>query len=154
MFLRRAFYAQVLDHCSLDCVISFGTVFTKRQTHVESGVFIGLYAVIGSAWLERECLIGSRCSLVSGPLLHDRTADGKWGPTDLSRMIQVRVGEGAWIGEGAIVMADVGCGSMVSAGAVVSTAVPADTLVAGNPARFVSRLAHGASESPECRAAS
>ena len=45
-----------------------------------------------------------------------------------------------WIGEGAILMADVGDGAMVSAGAVVSAPVPKRVMVAGNPARFVKKL--------------
>ncbi|MDH4062799.1 MAG: acyltransferase, partial [Acidobacteriota bacterium] len=37
-------------------------------------------------------------------------------------------------------MAGTGEGCMVAAGAVVSTVVPAHTMVAGNPARFVRRV--------------
>jgi acetyltransferase-like isoleucine patch superfamily enzyme len=50
------------------------------------------------------------------------------------------VHEDAWIGEAALVVADVGPGAMVTAGAVVSTPVRGGIVVAGNPARFVRDL--------------
>ena len=49
----------------------------------------------------------------------------------------VRVGENAWIGNGAIVMADVGARSVVAAGSVVTQPVPDDCVVGGNPARVL-----------------
>ncbi|MCP4189081.1 MAG: acyltransferase [Planctomycetaceae bacterium] len=141
MYLRRAYYHLVLDQCDLDCAISFGTIFTKRQVRIEPKVYIGIHALIGSAWLKRGCLIGSRASLLSGPQLHDRYESGEWGPTEHSRIVQIQIGAGAWIGEGAISMVNIDSGAMVAAGAVVSTPVPAHTMVAGNPARFVRKMA-------------
>ena len=44
-------------------------------------------------------------------------------------------------GEGAVVMANVGAQCMVAAGAVVSSPVPDGIMVAGNPARFVRKVA-------------
>ncbi len=139
VYLRRAFYNTTLEFCAKDCTISFGAFFSRRMARVESGVFIGAYAIIGAAWLERDCLIGSRASLLSGGQLHCY-AGGKWGPTDFSQEVRIRIGEGAWLGEGVIVMADVGPGAMVAAGSVVSAAVQPHVVVAGNPARFVRRL--------------
>ncbi len=146
MYLRRAFYHLSLDFCSLDCFIGFGAVFTHRKARVEDGVYVGLYSLVGSSWLKKGVLLGSRVSLLSGPALHEHDESGRWKPTDLSRLRQVEIGENVWIGEGAIVMVDVGSGSMVGAGAVVSTRVRPNVVVAGNPARFVRRLRSESSE--------
>jgi glycosyltransferase involved in cell wall biosynthesis len=47
------------------------------------------------------------------------------------------VGEGAWIGTGAIILADVGKGTVVAAGSVVTKPLPDNVIAAGAPARVV-----------------
>jgi acetyltransferase-like isoleucine patch superfamily enzyme len=49
----------------------------------------------------------------------------------------VHVGEGAWIGSAAVVMADVGSHSIVGAGAVVTRPLPDFVVAAGVPARVI-----------------
>jgi acetyltransferase-like isoleucine patch superfamily enzyme len=140
LFVRRAFYHMTLEQCSRRFVIGFGSLFTHREAVVEDGVYIGPFALIGSARLGRGCSIGSRASLLSGTSLHDLGSDGRWTPFDAARLRQVAIGEDAFVGEGAIVMCNVGARSLVAAGAVVSADVPRGVVVAGNPARFVRRL--------------
>jgi acetyltransferase-like isoleucine patch superfamily enzyme len=103
-------------------------------------VYIGPYAIIGSARLREGTLIGSRASLLSGGNSHQLGEDGRWLPFDAQKMAQIEVGPHAWVGEGAVVMANVCAGALVGAGAVVSSAIPPRTVVAGNPARFVRML--------------
>jgi acetyltransferase-like isoleucine patch superfamily enzyme len=135
--VRRAYYRLTLDECQGDFYIGFGTIFTHRHAQIADGVYVGAYALVGCAVLGRGCLIGSRASLLSGGGLHELLADGTWSATDPNRRRQIAIGEHAWIGEGATVLANVGPQTMVAAGAVVSVAVPARIMVAGNPARFV-----------------
>ncbi|GAB6067988.1 hypothetical protein JCM13664_13070 [Methylothermus subterraneus] len=51
----------------------------------------------------------------------------------------IRIGEGAWIGAGAIVLQGVliGAGAVVGAGSVVTKDVPDEAVVVGSPARFL-----------------
>ncbi|HEV8348406.1 MAG TPA: hypothetical protein VGQ16_17640 [Vicinamibacterales bacterium] len=140
MFLRRGFYRLTLDSCDPRCYIGFGAVFSHRQVRIERDVYVGTYGLIGSAWLHERCLIGSRASLLSGGSLHELDADHRWTPSDARRLRQIHIGADTWVGEAAVVMADVGPGAMVAAGAVVSMAVPPAIMVAGNPARFVRSL--------------
>src|SRR5262249_61481018 len=87
--------------------------------------------------LERNVLIASGFHIPSGPSTHRID--------DLSRPIReqgrgerlVRIGAGAWIGEAAVVMADVGADAVVGAGAVVTHPVPPRAIVAGVPARVI-----------------
>src|SRR5262245_48930057 len=152
MYLRRAFYAWTLEGCALDSCVGFGAIFSNRQAVVESRVYIGPFALVGSVRLRRGCLIGSRASLLSGGRLHAQSASGDWLPTDPALREQIEIGENAWLAEGPIVMADVGPRAMISAGAVVSTPVPERVMVAGNPARFVKRLAVESSPAAEIAA--
>lgn len=145
MYLRRAFYRLTIDECASSYYIGFGAIFSHPNVRVASGAYIGSYALLGSVSLGEGCLIGSRVSILSGPDLHDVDNDGNWTAADLTKIRQISVGHHAWIGEGAIVMADVGARAMVAAGAVVSSPVPAGVVVAGNPARFVRRITPPAS---------
>ena len=140
VFVRRAFYRMTLDQCGRSFFVGFGTVVSHRQTTVGEDVYVGPYAIVGSAYLRRGCLICSRASIVSGGALHVLDADLRWTTSDLSRLRRIEIGEHAWIGEGSVVLADIGRSAMVAAGSVVSGAVPPATVVAGNPARFVRRL--------------
>ncbi len=152
IFLRRAYYKLTLESCSFNCLIGFGTLFSHRQAYVEPGVYIGAYSLIGAARLRRGCLVGSRVSVLSGASLHELDENGRWMPSDMSRLRQVEIGEYCWIGEGAIVMANIGPGAMVAAGAVCSSSIPASAMVAGNPARFVKKLTSSRDSAAEAKA--
>lgn len=141
VFVRRAFYRQTLEQCTGNFFVGFGAFFSHRSAVVEDEVYIGPYAIVGSSRLRRGCLIGSRAGIISGSGLHELTPAGLRAPTDRRRMRQIEIGEGVWIGEGALVMADVGRSATVAAGSVVSSAVIPGVVVAGNPARFVRHLA-------------
>lgn len=136
-FCRRAFYVLTLDSCSLQSSIGFGAFFSRRGARVEADVYIGPYAVIGNARIREGSLIGTRASLLSGSSQHQMDDQGRWTPSRPDHFTMIELGPHAWVGEAAIIMADVGEGSVVAAGAVVSAAVPPMVTVAGNPARFV-----------------
>lgn len=140
VFLRRAFYSLTLEKCSTHCHIGFGTLFSHRNAIVEEHVYIGNYSMVGAAHLGSHCLIGSRVSILSGKALHVLDENGMWSSFSPERMVRVKIAPNVWIGEGAIVMADIGTGSMVGAGAVVTSNVRSHVIVAGNPARFIRNL--------------
>lgn len=140
MFLRRAYYRLTLDHAASNFYVGFGAIFTHRNAIVEKDAYIGAYALVGSVHLGKGCLIGSRASLLSGTQQHELDEHGHWGPCDKTRLRQIRIGDYAWIGEGAIIMANIGEGTMVAAGAVVEQDVRGGILLAGNPSRFVRKL--------------
>jgi virginiamycin A acetyltransferase len=140
VFLRRAFYSMTLERCSLNCYIGFGSLFTHRVATVEDHVYIGIYSMIGSAHLGKHCLIGSRVSILSGKAQHVLDENGMWTPFTPERIAKVVFGPNVWVGEGAILMADIGEGSLISAGAVITTNVRPHVIMAGNPARFIRKL--------------
>lgn len=61
----------------------------------------------------------------------------------LEKGIAVTIGNSVWVGGGAIILpgVTVGEGAVIAAGAVVTKAVPAYTVVAGNPAKVIKTLA-------------
>ena len=137
VFLRRAFYRLTLEACGESFFVGFGAWFAHRAARIDEDVYVGPYAVLGSCHLGRGSLIGTRCSILSGGSLHALDSNGRWLPSDMSRLQTIHIGEYAWLGESSVVLANVGPSAMVVAGAVVSAAVPPSVVVAGNPARFV-----------------
>ncbi|XZE54227.1 acyltransferase [Planctomycetaceae bacterium SH139] len=140
MCLRRAFYCGAVDACSWRCQIGFGAILSHRDAIIEDDVYIGNYALLGRVVLRKGCLIGSRSSVLSTGEHHVFDDEGRWTTPDNLSLHSTEIGAYAWIGEGAIVMADIGKGAMIVAGAVVGTKVPDHVMVAGNPARFVKKL--------------
>jgi len=140
IFLRRAYYSLTTEECSLHCNIGFGSLFTHRQVRIERGVSIGNYCVIGSVHIGQDCEIASRVSITSGKQQHRLSAEGKWTPFESSNMQRVIIGNDVWLGEGAIVLDDVGSNSLIAAGSVVSKATGPGVLAAGNPAKAIKRL--------------
>ena len=138
--LRRAFYCGTLRRCSRDCKIGFGAIFSQPSAIVESHVYIGNNALLGHVHLEQGCLIGSRASILSNGAAHELDDEGTWKAFDARSVRTTRIGRNTWVGEAAVVAADVAENSMISAGAVVSAPVPTRIMVAGNPARFVRQL--------------
>jgi acetyltransferase-like isoleucine patch superfamily enzyme len=151
-YLRKCYYFWTLRSCSLTCEIGFLSYFTLRQAEVGERVYIGARTCIGGATLGEGALIGSRVSILNGGLQHEFGPDGRLTPCHTTSLPRVRVGEETWVGEGAILMADVGSRCIVAAGSVVSGAVPDGTIVGGNPARFVGKVAVCHPETAPCSA--
>lgn len=136
-YLRRAFYRHVMSGCHPDTSIGFATLFSQPETEIESGVYIGPQCNIGKSLIKKNCLLGSGVHILSGKNQHNFS--------DVNRPVQeqggsyqkVTIGEDTWIGNGAIVMANVGKKCVVAAGAVVIGDVEDYSIVAGNPAKLI-----------------
>ena len=136
-YLRRAFLVQVLAHCDRTATVEFGTILSKADARLGANVYVGPRCHLGLVHVERDVLIGAAVQVPSGPSTH--------GIADLDRPIReqpgtravVRLGEGAWIGSAAVVLADVGRHAVVGAGAVVTAPVPDYAVAVGVPARVV-----------------
>lgn len=146
-FLRRNFYRWLLPACAENVIIGYGALL-DRKAELGPGAYVGTYALIGWVQVGEGSLIGSRASIPSGGGQHRFLPSGTWSATDHTRMKRVTIGAHTWIGEGAVIMADVGERCMVAAGAVVAAPLPDGVMVAGNPARFVRRVG----EEPRTRA--
>src|SRR5215472_8018267 len=143
VYLRRAFYRLVFPRCAADCCLNFGTVFSHPTAEVGRGVYVGLYCCLGDVTLEDDVLLGSHVSVMNGGAQHGierldipvREQPGKWP--------RVTIGQDTWIGDRAVVLADVGKHCVIAAGAVVCNPIPDYGIAVGVPARVI-RYRNGA----------
>ncbi|WP_052343776.1 DapH/DapD/GlmU-related protein [Bacillus massiliigorillae] len=90
-----------------------------------------------------EVKIGNNCMI--GPNVGLYTAGHSIEPKDRNKSgyaIPIHIGNDVWIGGSSVVLAGVSIGdnSVVAAGSVVTKDVPANTVVAGNPAKVIKSI--------------
>lgn len=137
-YLRREFYRLALKSCSADAVISFGTILSSPEAEIGARVYVGAYCVLGKVSVGNNTLIASRVSVVSGLQQHgiERTDIPIRDQEGIFRT--VKLGEDCWIGEGAVIAADIGDHAVVGLGSIVIREVPEFAVVSGNPAERIS----------------
>ena len=136
-YVRRAFLAHVLAEVGEHATIEFGTVLSKADARLGRNVYVGPFCNLGLVELGPDVLLAGGVSVPSGPHAHGTTSVDIPIRLQPGRLTPVHIGEGSWIGSGAIVMADVGRHTIVAAGAVVVDPIPDFVIAAGVPARVV-----------------
>jgi len=137
VYLRRAFYSLVLPRCGEDACISFGAIFSHPTAEVGRTVYVGPHCCLGDVTLEDDVLLGSYVSVTNGAAQHGiarldipiREQPGAWP--------RVTVGRDTWVGDRAVITADVGKHCVIGAGAVVTHPIPDYAVAVGLPARVV-----------------
>lgn len=136
-YLRRAFLQRVLARCHSSVLVEFGTTFSQCGAMLDENVYVGPRCGLGLVHLQKNVLLAAGVQIPSGGATHyfddpDRPIREQGGERKL-----VTIGEGAWIGTGAIVLADVGKGTIVAAGAVVTKPLPDNVIAGGVPAKVI-----------------
>jgi len=140
-YIRRAYLSAVTEGCGNETVIGSGTLFSTRHVRIDHNAYVGPHCDIGWAHIERDVLIAAGVHIPSGPATHGVMRLDVPVRDQPGEPRKITVGEGAWIGNGAVIMADIGRHAIVAAGAVVTRPVPDWSIAAGVPARIIrSRL--------------
>jgi acetyltransferase-like isoleucine patch superfamily enzyme len=139
VYLRRAFYWLVLPECGDGACLTFGTVISHPTARIGHNVYVGAFCVLGDVTLEDDVLLGSHVSIINGGAQHGIDRLDLPVREQPGRFPRVTIGRDSWIGDRAVVMADVGEHSVVAAGSVVTKPTPAYAIVAGVPAKIVGR---------------
>jgi acetyltransferase-like isoleucine patch superfamily enzyme len=136
-YYRLVFYQFAMQTCGKDTVISFATLFSQQGTELSDGVYIGPQCNIGLCKIDANCLVGSGVHIMSGKGQHN-FSDLHTALKDQGGVFnKVTIGEDSWLGNGALILANVGKKSVVAAGSVVINDVPDFAIVAGNPAKII-----------------
>lgn len=137
VYLRFAFYRLVLKFCGDDACVSFGTVFSHPDVQLGRSVYIGHYCSIGDAVLGDDVLVASHVSIMNGLEQHGTSRLDTPVREQPGVFETVTIGQDTWIGERAVVAANVGRHCVVGAGAVVTRPLPDYAIAVGVPARVV-----------------
>ena len=140
VYLRRAYYCLTTKACSLDCYISFGTLLTHKETEIAKGVYLGDYCEVGKVKIGENVLIGSNVDIISGKYTHlfsdpsvpIHVQGGVFG--------QIQIGSNSWVGNSAVILANLGEQCVIGAGAVVVKDIPPRSVAVGNPARVIRQI--------------
>ncbi len=131
-YVRAAFYKMTLIECHCDLMVGFCSYFAHPTSRAGRRVGTGSFTIIGTADIGDNVMISSRVSVLSGKYQH-----GAGGELVEPVFTRVSIGKGSWLGEGSIIMANIGEQCVVSAGSVVTKPMPSRTTAIGNPARFL-----------------
>lgn len=139
-YVRRAFYSLTLPACADDLHIEFGTILAHPTVRIARGVYIGSFCTLGTVSIGEGVMIGSNVDILSSRHQHRREGGRLLGGED-GTFQEVTIGANSWIGNSAVVMANVGRDCTVGAAAVVVKDVADGLTVVGNPAREIRRAA-------------
>lgn len=139
-YQRLCFGHYTASNFEWETYIGFGALFSHRDTDIAAGVYIGPQCNIGKCSIGKDTLLGSGVHILSGKNQHafsdpDTPIKEQGGVFE-----KIRIGQNCWIGNGAIVMANIGDNSVIAAGAVVVNEVPAGVIVGGNPGKVLRRV--------------
>jgi acetyltransferase-like isoleucine patch superfamily enzyme len=100
-------------------------------------VYIGARCIVADSVIEKDVMIGSNVCVISGKATHD------FSRVDIPMRLQggdavpVRIGEDTWIGNNAIIMANIGKKCIIGAGSVVTKDIEDYSIAVGNPAKVI-----------------
>lgn len=135
--LRYAFYKLSLASLGTDACICFGATFAQPGIRIGKGAYIGPHCNLGLCEIGDDALLGTGVHVMSGM--------GQHGTGDLDTPIreqpgtfrQICVGADCWIGNQAVIGADVGRKCIIGAASVVVKPLPDFAIAAGNPAKII-----------------
>jgi virginiamycin A acetyltransferase len=137
-FVRQGFYRFAIG-AGNNLDVGFGTILEHPTIIIDDDVYIGQNSTIGNCYIAPGVKIGSNVDIISGGKTHKISADGKILPTDYNDLKQIKIGKDTWIGNSAVVLADIGANCIIGAGSVVVKPIPGNSVAVGNPARVIKR---------------
>lgn len=137
IYLRRAFYRLVLGQCGKDACLRLGVVISHPTAQIGRSVYVGPFSTLGDVTIEDDVLISSHVSIVNGGLQHGIDRLDIPVREQPGILVPITIGCDTWIGERAVIQANVGRHCVIGSGSVVTKDVPDYAIAVGVPARVI-----------------
>jgi hypothetical protein len=139
IMLRRVWYKCTLQRCGDNLTVDWLGVIRLRQSKIGHRCTFGVSAWVGWVDVGDDVMTGNGVTLLSGAGQHSfsdltRPMRGQFGEKR-----QLVIGNDVWIGANVTILADVSSGTVVGAGSIVTKIFPEGNIIAGNPAKILSR---------------
>jgi len=134
-YLRVAYYRMTLQKSSNNGYIGFGSYFAHPEAEMGKKVYIGSYCILGMVRIGNHTTIGSGVHILSGRHQHGYKEIGKPIQEQKGFFQKISIGENCWIGNCAVVMANIGKQNVIAAGGVVVKDTEDYKVLVGNPAK-------------------
>jgi acetyltransferase-like isoleucine patch superfamily enzyme len=141
VYLRRAFYNLSFKKCSWDCYIGFGTIFSHPAAEIARHVYIGTNCTIGDVSMADYATIGSNVDIMNRGKQHYSDDVNAPIQEQAGEYPKIFIGEDAWIGNSAVVMANIGKKAIIGAASVVVKDIEDYAIAVGNPAQVIRKRA-------------
>lgn len=138
-YMRVAYYHMTLEQCPTNGYIGFGTYFPHPELELGTGYFIGGYCIIGMAKIGDHATIASFVSILSGKNQHGYKEIGKPIQQQHGVFRKITIADNCWIGNSAVVMANLGKQNIIAAGSVVANDTGDYEILSGNPACVIKK---------------
>lgn len=136
-FARQTFYDLALKTGN-GLHISFGTILQYPSVKFGNNVYVGQNCNIAKATIGSGVKMGSGVHIVN-KATHDIEKNGDISSTNIKKLERVHIRKNSWIGNKAIIMADIGERCIIGAGAVVTKPIPDNSVAVGNPAKVIKK---------------
>lgn len=153
MYLHGGKYISIGDNFHCDHRLRLDAIDAYKDQNFNPSIIIG-----NNVTIQKDCHIGAIDNIVIGDnvLMGSKIfiSDHSHGDTSISSIAlppidrslkskgSIHIGNNVWIGEGVVILSGVTIGenSIIGANAVITKSIPANVVVAGNPARIIKEI--------------
>ena len=139
IMLRRVWYRCTLAKCGDNLTVDWLGVIRLRQSKVGHRCTFGVGAWVGWVDVGNDVMTGNGVTLLSGAGQHSFSDMTRPMREQFGEKRQLVIGNDVWIGANVTVLTDVNSGTVIGAGSVVTKTFPEGNIIAGNPAKILSR---------------
>lgn len=136
-YSRYFYYKSLLKSVGKNVVFKFGSFCQYRKTTIGDNVLIGYFNALGEVEIGNDVLFGGYVNFTSGLKQHSFSDPAKKIKDQPGSRKTIKIGSDVWIGNNAVICADIPNRSVVGVGSVVISDLESNGVYVGTPAKRV-----------------